>query len=177
MLTFETLSKLRREEEVSQTLSQLPDGFFKEVSSYISKKVQASKDKEDAWELENARMVLGDLLKSREKKILMAALGFLDSGVEPSNLTPEEKIFFEQISSIAGQFRERKKDALEAVQDRKSLMVLLEGIPQFVWTDMKTYGPFSENDIVNLPESLCMFLAERGVAKRIEPGKQGEEAI
>jgi DNA replication initiation complex subunit (GINS family) len=166
MLTFETLSRIAREEKSSSSLTKLPDGFFEEVSSYITKKTQARQGDEDAWELESAKMAVNDILRAREKKLLMSSLVFVETGVEPANLADEEKAFFEQVSSIVGRFRERKKGSME-MHDRKAMVTFTEDVPVFVWTDMKNYGPFNKNDVANLPEGLTKFLVGKGAAKPI----------
>jgi DNA replication factor GINS len=168
MLTFETLSRIAREEKASQNLTRLPDGFFEEVASYITKKTQVTEGKEDNWELENARMVLGDIAKARERKILNAALGFVDSGMEPASLAPEEKKLFDQAASLIMQFRTDRKKFLEPGTTRNSMIAFLEEVPQFVGTDMKNYGPFGKGDIANLPEDVTRLLIEKGAAKPID---------
>ena len=174
MLTFETLSRIAREEKASQHLTKLPEGFFEEVASYITKKTQATQGREDGWELENARLVLGDITKARERKILTAALTFVDSGMETPNLAPEEKKLFDSAASLVMQFRTERKRFLEPGTARNSMVAFLEDVPQFVGTDMKNHGPFRKGDIANLPEDAARLLIEKGAA---EPIGQGEKPV
>lgn len=168
MLTFETLSRIAREEKASPSLARLPEGFFEDVASYISKKAQLKEGKDDSWELENAKLVLGDITKSRERKIMASALGFVDSGMEPDNLAPEEKALFDKAASMIIQFRQDRKRFLEPGTARNSMIAFLEEVPQFVGTDMKNYGPFGKGDVANLPEDVSRLLMEKGAAKPIE---------
>jgi DNA replication initiation complex subunit (GINS family) len=168
MLTFETLSRIAREEKATPNLSKLPEGFFEDVASYISKKAQLKEGKDENLELENARMVLGDITKSRERKILTAALGYLDSGMEPASLAPEEKVLFDKAAAMIIQFRQDRKRFLEPGIARNSMLAFLEEVPQFVGTDMKNYGPFAKGDVANLPEDVTRLLMEKGAAKPIE---------
>jgi DNA replication initiation complex subunit (GINS family) len=168
MLTFETLSRIAREEKSASSLTRLPDGFFESVTSYISKKAHASEGKEDAWEYENAKMILNDILRSRERKIVLSAFSFVDTGMEPANLTQEEKALFDQTASLVLNFRTERKKALEPGQHRKSMIAFLEEVPQFMGSDMKAYGPFGIGDIANLPEDVSRILVEKGAAKPIE---------
>jgi len=167
VLTFETLSKIAREEKVSPSLTRLPEDFFESVSTYIYKKMQLNEGG-DSWELENAKMVLSDIIKIREKKILLSALSFADSGVEPANLTPDEKTLFDQAASMIMQFRAGRKKVLEPVHERKSIIAFLEDVPQFVGTDLMNYGPFGKGDIANLPEDVTKLLIEKGAARPLE---------
>jgi len=162
MLTFESLSRIAREEKASANLTKLPDGFFEEAQKYLSKKAQANEGKEDAWELENARMVLGDITRAREKKLLLAALGFADAGIEPQNMAPEEREFFSKIASLVESFRSERKRA-EAERERG--LVFLHDVPQFVGTDLRAYGPFKKGDEAVLPEDLSKILVEKGAAR------------
>ncbi|MCX6814549.1 MAG: hypothetical protein NTY20_02795 [Candidatus Aenigmarchaeota archaeon] len=167
MLTFETLSKIAREEKVSPSLTRLPEDFFGSVSSYISKKMQVNEGN-DSWELENAKMVLSDIMKLRERKIILSALAFADTGVEPSHITPEEKSLFDQATSMIMQFRTVRKKVLEPGHEKKSIIAFLEDVPQFVGTDMNNYGPFGKGDIANLPEDITRLLIEKGAARPLE---------
>ena len=166
MLTFETLSRIAREEKASANLTKLPEGFFGAAASYLSKKGQASEGKEDAWELDNARMVLGDLEKAREKKLFLAALNFADTGVEPQNMAPEEREFFEGAVSLVATFRSGKK---RSEAESSHGLIFLEDVPQFVGTDLKEYGPFKGGDEAELPEDLSRVLVERGAARPKQP--------
>jgi DNA replication initiation complex subunit (GINS family) len=167
MLTFETLSKIAREEKASPSLTRLPEGFFGDVSSYMSKKTQLNEGT-DSWELENAKMVVSDIMKLRERKILLSALNFADSGAEPANLAPDEKSLFDEAASLIMQFRAGRKKVLEPGQERKAMITFLEDVPQFVGTDMSNYGPFSKGDIANLPEDVTRLLVEKGAARPLE---------
>lgn len=165
MLTFETLSRIAREEKASPSLTRLPEDFFEGVSSYIYKKMQVNEGKEDAWELENAKMVLSDIMKIRERKIILSALSFADTGAEPSHITAEEKSLFDQAASMIMQFRTGRKKVLEPVHEKKSMITFIEDVPQFVGSDMGNYGPFTKGDIANLPEDVTMILVEKGAAR------------
>jgi DNA replication initiation complex subunit (GINS family) len=171
VLTFETLSRISREEKASAGLTKLPDGFFEGVANYLLNKAQASEGKEDAWEFDNAKIVLGDILKARERKILLSALGFVDSGVSPANIAPEEKQFFDRTASSIMDFRSERKSLLES-RHKKAVLAFLGSVPKFVGTDLKNYGPFGKGDIANIPEELSNVLVEKGAAKKIEKSEK-----
>jgi len=174
MLTFETLSRIAREEKSSPGLTKLPEGFFEEAQKYLSKKEQANEGKEDAWELESARMVLGDIIRMRERKLLLSAISYSDTGVEPPNMATEEGELFRMIAALVGDFRsERKRIFEEEQKENKPGIVFLEDVPKFVGTDLKEYGPFKKGDEAELPEELSEVLVRRGAARPIGQ----EEAI
>jgi DNA replication initiation complex subunit (GINS family) len=137
------------------------------VSSYIYKKTQVNEGA-DNWELENAKMVLSDIIRMRERKILLSAFSFADSGAEPANLAPDEKSLFDQAASLIMQFRTGRKKVLEPGHERKSMIAFLEDVPQFVGTDMSNYGPFAKGDIANLPDDVTKLLIEKGAARSLE---------
>ncbi|MEM5812576.1 MAG: hypothetical protein QW286_02550 [Candidatus Aenigmatarchaeota archaeon] len=177
MLTFDTLSRIAREEKSSASLTKLPEGFFDEVIQYLNNKKRASEVKDESWEAESANMVLNDILRARERKILLSAILFLDSGTEPANLTPEERSFFSKATEMIANFRNERKKLLEQGRNRKSVVAFLEDVTEFVGSDMKNYGPFSKGDVASLPEDVSEVLVERGAARFVEPQTTSKKPI
>ena len=137
MLTYETLRKIAHEEKGSNSLTKLPEDFLRSVQEYMKKKEQMSKDNESQWEFESVRLVLEDILKSREKKILMAAHNFVSSGAVQENLTPEEREFFNSVVESIKQFHLKRKNIMDGEIKKQVMLAVLGDVPQFVGIDMK----------------------------------------
>lgn len=169
MLTYEALRKTAKEEKESTKLVKLPEDFFAQAREYLEKKEEMSRERENAWEVPNARRVLEDLLEARERKIVTLALYSVRSGMTPENLTPEEREFFETVKERIKQFRKKRKNVLERGngEGRKSV-VIKEDLPEFLGLDMQTYGPYRKGDIVTLPGESVRILLEKKAAERIE---------
>ena len=169
MLTYESLRKIR-DSEVTQrsTLSKLPEGFFESVRAFIENKMRLSEGKEDKWEAENARMLLEDILKAREMKLMLAAMNLVSTDEKPENAMPEEMKFIEGVATHLKEFRSNRKDSISR-QEPKGNVAFLEDIPVFVGTDMRNYGPFRKGDIATLPEDVAELLVTKNAARKISP--------
>ena len=59
---------------------------------------------------------------------------------------------------------------LEGNPVKRDVVGVKEDIPQFMGTDMKTYGPYKTGDVVTLPLEISKFLMERDSVRKIETG-------
>jgi len=168
MLTYETIRRIVGEERTTQKLVGLPEDFFAKVTEYLKNKARIADSKEDAWELASAKRALQDLLDLRERKILNLALYTIRSGTEPVNTMPEEREFFNKIIANLRDFQESRKQILEGKEERTENIALLEDVPEFVGTNLKTYGPYKKGDITTLPDDVSKVLIEKGAAKKMQ---------
>ena len=171
MLSYETIRKIDSDEKSNQKLVQLPEGFFEEVKIYLVKKTKMNEGKQDVWELQSAKRVLQDILDVRERKLLSLALYHVRSGMIPENITDQEREFFNTLVNNIKDFQIKRKEMLESDPIKRDVTGVLEDIPQFVGTDMKTYGPFKKGDVVTLPEEISKLLVKRGSVRKIETGE------
>jgi DNA replication initiation complex subunit (GINS family) len=60
-----------------------------------------------------------------------------------------------------------EKQEISPVQPEPELLTIkiTQDVPQFIWEDGKTYGPFKEEDVANLSEKLASMLVSRGSAE------------
>jgi len=168
MLTYETLRRILQEERAANKLVSLPEDFFENVKSYLEKKSRISREREDAWELDSARRTLQDLLDVREKKVLELALYHVRSGMEPGDLIPEERELFEKVVQNIKDFHAKRKVFLEGKHEKRVVVAILDSVPEFVGTNLKTYGPFKKGDIASIPEDNAKLLIDKKLAQRIE---------
>ncbi len=168
MLTDETIRKIFDEERNSPGLTNLPDDFFEQLREYLEKKRKMTRDETDQWAMEAVKRRLDTIFARRERKILNAAHGFIDSAVIPENMTNEERAFFERIVACVNGYRKDREGKLEKQEEKLALVTLLGEIPRFVGINMKGYGPFNKGDVATLPELNAELLVKKGLAEKIE---------
>jgi DNA replication factor GINS len=168
MLTDETIRRIFEDERNSAGLTKLPDDFFEQVREYLEKKTKMMRDETDQWTMEAVKRRLKTIFERRERKILNAAHGFIDSGVIPENMTAEERGFFEKIVENVNHFQKERAERLERKEENLVMVAMLEDIHKFVAINMKNYGPFKKGDITTLPEPNAEVLVKKGLAQKIE---------
>ena len=168
-ITFEMIRKIQREEQNVSKLTKLPEGFYRNVNSYLQQKKMVVKGTgSGATELKSIEMLVEDIFNRRERKILNMVLIAVRTRIPPENLTEEEKKFFEKMVDVV---RERRKDGLAALMEEqreepevKLTAVVFKGdVEEFVGSDLKTYGPFKEGDTAGLPSENANLLIEKGI--------------
>lgn len=168
MLTDETIRRIFEEEKNSQGMTKLPDDFFEQVKTYLENKSKMLKIEPDRWALDSVKRRLRTIFERRERKILNSAHGFIDSGVLPENLTPEENKFFEKVVECVKSFEKEREEGFEKEQEKLLLVTILEDVQKFVGMNMKNYGPFRKGDLTTLPEPNADLLINKGLAEKTE---------
>jgi len=129
--------------------------------------------------IENLSIISNLLLQIRIEKIL---IGNIKSNLEIgySKMTDEEKFIIDgEIQSK----RKRKKIATlitngqskilekitDAIKQKKLLIMFVKPMEQFVGVDMYKYGPFSVDDVANLPFENALSLVNNKIATEIAP--------
>ncbi len=116
VITFEAIREVHRKEKESSTLQKIPERFFEEVSEYLRVKEAGKSDPANYIELENARMIVNDIIDRRERKVLEGALAFVRSGIPLDNMLEHEKDLFERVSEI---LRSHRRDFWNRIKSRK----------------------------------------------------------
>ena len=168
MLTYDTLSRIVAGERDAKTLTKIPEEFFEDAKLYIDSKTKISSGKEDAWELDNAKRLLQDLLEIRERKILTLALHFVRSGVSPNGMVREELDFFNSVVAALKEFQSRKKLLVEGKPENRWLLAMLADVPEFLDLKLRKYGPYKQGDMATIPEENARLLVDGGKAKKME---------
>jgi len=159
VISFEYLRKVLNEEKKSQNLTKIPEDFYETVRMYIESKKKLAKERKDEIELRNIERIVENIFNLRERKIINFAIMAARAGVQPSNLTSEEKQFFQKILDVVKERRkilDSIKSALEGEVKKEIdiLVVFKQDFPAFVGIDGQTYGPFKKGDIARLPEKI-----------------------
>jgi len=194
-LDSNSLSELLRKERALPGLQEVPKELYEQLKLLLetSKKTYP----EFSRERENIERLVSDIYTSREKKLVLFAVSFSRSGeeVDVENTTHEENDFLNELVGIlkkrrlnftSGQntkskpknkkTKEEKTDVKpEKIQEnvdvegRSSTISLriLEDLPPVVGADGKTYGAFSAEDVVSLPERNAKVFLKNGWGEEI----------
>jgi len=143
---------------------------------YIEGKKRLAKEKKDEIELRNIERIVENIFNLRERKIINFAIMAARAGVQPSNLTSEEKQFFQKVFETLKERRiilDKIKSALEGeVKKELEIMVVFkQDFPAFVGIDGQTYGPFKKGDIAKLPEENMKILVSKGIVETFKVEK------
>jgi len=168
MLTDDTIRRIFEDEKNSPGLTRLEDDFFGQVKEYLEKKKKMMRDETDQWAMEAVKRRLKTIFQRRERKILGAAHGFIDSGAIPDNMTPEEKELFDRVVECISSFQKKREEKLEKKDEKLLLVTFNEEVPMFVGINMKGYGPFKKGDVATLPEPNAELLVKKGIAEKVE---------
>lgn len=178
-LDFEELRRLHRQEKSSQQLADLGEDFLAELKAYLAEKKaeyleSVEKGSSSAEDFLNIQRMAKELLEIREKKIIKKAFHAAMSSEdehEPA-LYGEEKKLFCSICKIVSDYRkyldsifvsEAKSRDKEKHLNTISVQII-EDVPAFVGTNMKEFGPFKKDQIVELPADTAEILISRKLA-------------
>ena len=170
------------EKENEIEIQPLPKNFYTKIVSYIKhlKEENRMLDKKTTKskllqrEFKNVKIMIDELFFLRQKKIRKKT--FAIKTVPRGNLTEEEKKLYDEILPLIEAYNAFSKDALRGrlsstKKDLKQTVTVLRfihEIPALVVADMKTYGPFSPEDIANLPVENAQILIDQGMAVKVD---------
>jgi DNA replication factor GINS len=179
---YDELYDVWKKEKETVEIRRLPRNFYAEIASYIKKMKQENRmlDKKTTKaklldnEFRNVKIMLGELLQLRYKKVLEKTLA--KETVPKEGLTEEEKKLYREVLPLAEAYRAFSKDILRGHLStvekgaKKTMTVLrfVQEIPALVGSDMKTYGPFEPEDIATLPPENARILIKQGVAVEVD---------
>jgi DNA replication initiation complex subunit (GINS family) len=179
---YDELYEVWKKEKETLEIQRLPKNFYAEIAAYI-KKMKADNrmlDKKTTKaklldsEFENVKVIVGELLQCRYKKVLEKALS--RETVPKGALTEEEKKLYGEVLSLPEAYGAFSKDILRGhlsnieKNAKQTMMVLrfVQEIPALVGSDMKTYGPFAPEDIATLPPENARILIKQEVAVEVD---------
>ncbi len=172
MITFELIRKIQRDEQNNPKLTKLPENFYEKVNAYLQQK-RKTDERRSGLELKNIERLVEDIFNRRERKILNLVLISARTEIPPENLIDEEKQLFESVVNL---IKERRENTLNKLlegkkEEMEAMIVFREEVPQFVGSDMNSYGPFKKGDIAKLPQENMKIMIEQGVAEEFKVSK------
>ena len=201
IISYEELRKMQNAERDNKELQSLDDGFFQKVKDYIRSKemiLEQNRDKDNTFsqrsveqcekELENVKKILSDISGRRNRKIILQALTNIGARVHNTErmLPFEEKLYnniIELLKVNSEEFESKFAD-MPAEQSAEAggvkALQFTEPVQPFAWTDGKTYGPYSKDDVANIPSQVGEILIKERKAIALIPrsdiGVQNENA-
>lgn len=196
LISYEELRKMQNAERDNKSIQEIDASFFDKVKEYIKMKkklIAENKNKSNTFsnqayekaetELSNINRILGDLCARRQRKIVMQAITNIAARVHNTEyMLPEEEDMYNKIIAILKDKKENffskfddsmeEQEELRKGSEELKLLRFAEDVPSFVWTDSKTYGPFSKEDVSNLPKDVGEILIKQGKAIEIVLGAE-----
>lgn len=188
-MTFSQLRKVQKKEKRSEELTELDQNFMLNVADYFETKKQTEGE---TREYKNAERVFDKIVSLRENKIIRSAkIAANSSGGTPENLLPFENELFRNLKTAFEQHKEladeRKTDADSVpdfepepepepeieeekendTEDGYVMVRILSDVPEFMGTDLESYGPFEEGEEVKIPDDNAEILVNRGNAEEL----------
>lgn len=189
-MDYEKLYSIWLRENEEEDLQDLPPGFYREVSKYISElkaglnyeNLNSIELKAIELELKNVQFIIKDLCSLRLEKILKNISERKEQFESKLNLDEREYVnplmdalrnFYSFISRTlegkAPEIKETIRDIkIKTLEGERVAVRILENLPAIVGTDMKVYGPFKKGDIVVLPRKNSENLIRKKMAKIID---------
>jgi DNA replication initiation complex subunit (GINS family) len=164
------------------------DSQLKKDSIFGTSEIEKTKK-----QIENINKILKELYEKREYKILQSALIGSRAGADFNNMSlmlPEEKALYEELYStllfgrnsiltnlINGKLPERMEKSSELKpkdinmaskgEDNK-LIRMISPLPKFMGPNLEIYGPFDQENTVNLPSDIANLLIKNKKAEEIK---------
>jgi len=184
-LTFSELRKIQKNEKRQDELSELDENFFFKVGNYLE-----MKEDTDMREYKSAKRVFEKIIGLRQEKITKNARLATKSKVKGSDLDmlPREQELFREMKQLFNGFSEKVEGAVngdspdveieeepevedveeeeDGDSDYEKVKIIAE-VPEFMGTDLESYGPFEEGEKVEIPEDNAEILVNRGNAEAI----------
>jgi DNA replication factor GINS len=178
---YTTLYQLWETEKEQLELQPLNRTFFQDLSQYVKtlrEELQALDEK--TWKTEllleeqkRIKTLLADFTITRFQKMLDAVKAGRE--LTSNQLTTEEEYSYNALQLIWKHLQTVITDILRgrspkipsdlSMKKPKRLLIrFLQAIPAIVGPDMKTYGPFNEEDVAYLPTENAEVLIKRNIA-------------
>ena len=195
----DVFSIYEQEKRRKNKLEKLNENFYKEIHDLIkkySRLLELGEDEEEIkrlqLEIDNLKELVKQIVNLRLGKIINLALFEARENIkvaERSDMTKEERVLFDLISSIIKGFYEgvlyniynAKSPSISPILDKiepiirkssrkidKVMLRFKQEFSQIVGPDGKLYGPFAPEEVYILPKEIAKRLLELGICEKIE---------
>lgn len=167
MVSFADVQSIYRNEKNMPSLQIIPGDFFV--------KANALSDSLEGEHKKHLSKLLEEIILRRRNKIVLHALRVSDKVIPPTNIHPEEAEFYSDVTSLVTGYKgkflglkplKKKTEAPPPATDVVSVRIV-KAIPEIVGSDSNSYGPFKEDDVVELPRDNAEILVKKGFAESI----------
>jgi len=184
-LSYEEIRRIHRLEKNTSQLVQVEPDFYNELHQFLASEKQAylkslkNFSVSSSRDFANLKKMVEEIFSIREKKILNKALaGARTNEYNEEHLAQQETKMFRKSIEMLKEYRKMldemfndESSKAESSKDLNNLSVrILSDIPAFIGSDMKEYGPFSKDDVVEVPFHIGKLLGSRNLCR----AEQGE---
>ncbi|UCD13866.1 MAG: hypothetical protein JSW60_00165 [Thermoplasmatales archaeon] len=191
-ISYKGLRRIQQLEKTSPLFTKIDVNFYHKLLEYLKnleEGIEREKSPENIKlfndEIQNTKKIAFSIYELREKKIVQAALSKVRGGKpDLKNVLDIEKKLYdslvEQIILSRKEILEKKPEEVKKDEtkpktlrerERKTnsnpIIRVLEDMPEFVGTDMKTYS-LRKDDVLTLSKEMSEPLVKRGVVKQIK---------
>lgn len=176
MTTYDEIQGIYRAEKRSpNSLGAIDNNFYLNALKLIAEVGESHKN-----EISN---IINEIFQMRVNKIVRLATRIGDSS-PPENTIPAEKELYDEIIRLLTDYRKKillNERIEEEISDKrmenlsteeskteKVKLLILRQMPSIIGSDLVHYGPFKENDIVEIPEDTARILIEKGIAEEVQ---------
>jgi DNA replication initiation complex subunit (GINS family) len=183
---YDELVQAWKRELHNSDLQPLRQGFYKDVSAYVRRLREASRNVDAKSlkaivleeEMHRLEQMLAHLLDRRLYKLWAQT-----KLVQPNILEYSEKHAYEAFSGILRDYEKAKQDIMQgrepSVSKSKSrelvLVRFVKDFPSIIGVDLKAHGPFQKEDLANLPSGNAESLVRQGAAIEVRAFEQDNE--
>lgn len=173
-INFDELRRIHRLEKNTSKLVDVSDDFIDSIAEFVEeeKKTYLESIKnfssQNAREFTNLKRIVDEIFSMRKKKILNKAL--IASHTKESNLenmASQEKDFFKKLLNVIDEYSSCYENFFGEKSNKveETKIKMLKDVPTFVGTDMKEYGPFKKDDVVEIPVKVAKVFLARKIAE------------
>ncbi|MCW1301760.1 MAG: hypothetical protein OH316_01330 [Candidatus Parvarchaeota archaeon] len=189
MITYSEFIRILRDESSSRSLTSLTDSRIVDMIEYMSltkrslEEAKKIKDEERVSDLskqiENVISTVNKIIDIRLKKIYqLSLLKSVDQGTKDM-MSSKEIVMLDKLTQMLAEYKaafisqikeaEPAKEEPKPVQAEKEdgdkmVIKIMSDIPQFIWRNNKTYGPFSFPNVVEVEKDVADILIRSGKA-------------
>lgn len=196
-LTFSELRKIQKQESRQEDLVELDDKFLLRVADYFETKKEMSGESREYRNAKRIFEKIISLREDKIIKNAKIAAKSETTASDLDLLPMEQELFRELKNSFKEHrvraeqrtrpgARDRFEDEIEEVEEKHEIeeeetededdgaeegyeiVKITSEVPEFMGTDLETYGPFEEGDEAKVPEDNAEILVNRGNAEKVE---------
>lgn len=191
-INYKSLRRIQQLEKTSPLFTKIDVNFYYKLSEYLKNLESVAEQEKNLQkiklfndEIQNTKKIAFSIYELREKKIVQAALSKIRGGKpDLKNVLEVEKNLYESLVEqiILSRKKILEEKPVEIKKDKPKAETLskeenkgninpvvrvLEDIPEFVGTDMRTYS-LRKNDVLTISKEMSEPLVKRGVVKQIK---------
>jgi DNA replication initiation complex subunit (GINS family) len=188
IITHEILYEILTKEKSRPEIQKIDPAFFLQLDSYLEEKeliLKSQKEKNSFPEeikkteqqLRTINQLATEIIERRKRKILdMALLNSRTPSTPIKNILPKEQDLYNSVLNSLTNFSTQKQEnhkpqtlKEENPPNHSAILIrFLHAVPKFVGTDTNIYGPFTKEDIANLPVSTAKILLDKKRAEKVQ---------